>query len=413
MRTFLVTVLGFAALLSGCTLFGPVADFQASVTEGDLPLSVSFADRSDSGGDQILSWNWDFGDGTTSTARNPVHVYSERGTYSVRLRIQTARGTGIRFLRNYINVREIVRFPDARLDAALRGALGIPTASIRVTDLETLTSFDATGAGISNLSGLEHATNLKTLLLESNDIENIEALASLRNLESLNLRDNAVSDITPLAGLTRLAALDLGINLVNDLRPLAGLTALRLLNLEQNPDIIDIRSLEHLTALEELSLAFTGIAQNDVIDGAGNGDGLRALAGLTNLVFLDLAATDIYELSSLINLANLEELVLFECQIENIGPLAELENLEVLQLSANQIVTVDALAGLEQLRELTLQMNLIQNVSPLVLNAGLGDNDILRLTGNPLNTLSLCNAIPTLELRGVLVEVDQSCTLPE
>ena len=411
MRPHVLMALGLVALLGGCPLLGPVADFQAAVTEGDLPLTVTFEDRSDTAGDQILSWNWDFGDGAKSTARNPVHVYTERGAYSVQLRIVTARGTNTRFRQNYINVRQIVRFPDTRLDAALRGALGIPSASIRVADLETLSAFDATRAGISNLAGLEHATNLRTLILESNMIADLSPLAAIRGLVALNLRDNAVSDLTPIAALTALETLDLGINTVDDIRPLAGLTALRFLNLERNPDLVDIRSLRHLIALRELSLAFTGVTQNDEIDGAGNGDGLTAIAGLTSLVFLDLAGTDIYELRSLAGLVNLEELVLFECLIQNIGPLAALKNLRALQLSSNQIVTVDALAGLNQLRLLTLQMNQIQNVSPLVLNTGLGDNDILRLTGNPLNTVSLCNAIPTLRLRGVLVEVDQTCTL--
>jgi len=410
MRLQLLTALGLLTFISGCSLLGPVAEFQADQTEGDLPFSVTFNDMSDVAGDQILSWNWDFGDGETSTARNPVHVYTERGTYNVRLRIVTARGTGVRFRRNYINVRQIVRFPDVRLDAALRSTLKIPSASIRVADLETLTTFDATGAGISNLAGLEYASNLQTLILQANSITEISPLANLRALTALNLRNNAVSDISPLAALTALHTLDLGINAVEDIRPLEGLSKLMLLNLEQNPNLADIRTLRHLTALTELSLAFSAITQSDEIDGAGNGDSLTSISGLTDLVFLDLASTDIYELRAIAGLTNLEELILFECLIENIGPLAELANLRELQLSLNRIVTVDALAGLQQLAVLTLQMNQIENISPLVLNSGLGDNDILRLTGNPLNTVSLCNAIPTLKLRGVLVEVDRTCT---
>ena len=412
MRLHVLTVLGLLGLLSGCTFFGPIADFQAASTSGDLPFEVRFEDLTDSGGQQITSWNWDFGDGGTSTARDPVHIYTTRGTYTVTLRAQTARGTSTRVRANYIEVRQIVRFPDTRLDAALRSALGIPSASIRVSDLETLTQFDATGADIANIAGLEYAANLETLILESNSIADIAPLAALRALTSLNLRNNLVADLTPLSALTDLEALDLGINAVDDIRPLQGLSHLALLNLEQNPDLVDIRTLRHLAALQELSLAFTGILQNDEIDGAGNGDSLVSIAGLTNLVFLDLAATDIYELRSLAGLVQLETLILFDCLIQDISPLATLAGLRELQLSANQIVAVDALAGLEQLELLTLQMNQIQNVGPLVLNAGLGDNDILRLTGNPLNSLSLCNAIPTLELRGVIVEVEQTCTQP-
>lgn len=409
MRLSLLTMAGLAALLGGCSLFGPVADFDASVRSGDLPLEVAFTDRSDTGGDQILRWNWDFGDGNTSTARNPVHVYEERGTYDVTLRVETARGTGMRVQQNFIDVRQIVRFPDRQLDAALRAALEIPAASLRVKDLETLTAFDATGAGIRNVAGLEHAANLQTLILESNALSDVTPLGQLRGLRQLNLRNNRLAGIAPLAKLSNLALLDLGINNIADIRPLEGLERLGFLNLERNPALADIRTLRHLTSLRELSLAFTGIAQNEVIDGAGSGDSLAPLARLTGLTFLDLAATDIHDLTALSGLVNLEELILFDCLVEDLGPLATVRNLRELQLSANQIVTIDALASLEQLELLTLQMNQIQNISPLVLNAGLGENDIVRLTGNPLNTVSLCNAIPTLRLRGVQVEVDQSC----
>ncbi|MGB4078010.1 MAG: PKD domain-containing protein, partial [Prolixibacteraceae bacterium] len=32
------------------------------------------------------SWQWDFGDGTTSTEKDPVHKYAEPGTYTVALK---------------------------------------------------------------------------------------------------------------------------------------------------------------------------------------------------------------------------------------------------------------------------------------------------------------------------------------
>lgn len=35
----------------------------------------------------IVSWLWDFGDGTTSSERNPVHVFAEPGTYDVTLTV--------------------------------------------------------------------------------------------------------------------------------------------------------------------------------------------------------------------------------------------------------------------------------------------------------------------------------------
>ncbi len=45
-------------------------------------LSVGFIDQSSTDG-HITSWLWDFGDNTTSTDQNPVHLYEAPGTYTV------------------------------------------------------------------------------------------------------------------------------------------------------------------------------------------------------------------------------------------------------------------------------------------------------------------------------------------
>ena len=62
----------------------PVADFTATPPFGAAPLSVQFTDTSSAG---ATAWQWDFdNDGVVdSTQRNPSHVYTTQGTYSVRL----------------------------------------------------------------------------------------------------------------------------------------------------------------------------------------------------------------------------------------------------------------------------------------------------------------------------------------
>ena len=53
----------------------------AAPTTGFVPLSVQFtAPGTDSGSNAIISWNWNFGDGSTSTRQNPLHVYTTEGT---------------------------------------------------------------------------------------------------------------------------------------------------------------------------------------------------------------------------------------------------------------------------------------------------------------------------------------------
>ena len=47
---------------------------------------------SDSSKNNIISWKWDFNDGNTSSVQNPDHIYSNPGTYSVKLIVSNNEG---------------------------------------------------------------------------------------------------------------------------------------------------------------------------------------------------------------------------------------------------------------------------------------------------------------------------------
>lgn len=68
----------------------PVAHFLASPISGLAPLEVSFADRSTGA---ITAWAWDFGDGSTSNARNPGHTFDAPGVYGVTLTVTGEYGS--------------------------------------------------------------------------------------------------------------------------------------------------------------------------------------------------------------------------------------------------------------------------------------------------------------------------------
>ena len=70
----------------------PVANF--SVTPDSLCQGApsSFTDLSTAQGSTITSWNWSFGDGTTSTLPSPVRTYPLPGIYTVRLSVVNAAG---------------------------------------------------------------------------------------------------------------------------------------------------------------------------------------------------------------------------------------------------------------------------------------------------------------------------------
>ncbi len=53
---------------------------------------VAFTDLSFGGSNIITNWNWSFGDGQVSSAKDPVNVYTSNNTYSVKLVITTNQG---------------------------------------------------------------------------------------------------------------------------------------------------------------------------------------------------------------------------------------------------------------------------------------------------------------------------------
>ncbi|HMA05086.1 MAG TPA: PKD domain-containing protein [Methanomicrobiales archaeon] len=68
----------------------PIADFAANASTGPAPLAVQFIDRT---AGNVTGWLWDFGDGTTSKDRNPVHTYAQPGSYAVSLTATNEAGS--------------------------------------------------------------------------------------------------------------------------------------------------------------------------------------------------------------------------------------------------------------------------------------------------------------------------------
>ncbi len=148
----------------------------------------------------------------------------------------------------------VVSIPDANLAAAIRDALGLPSgAPITSHAMLNLTRLDAPGRGITELTGLEYATNLIVLDLRYTAVSDVAPLAKLTLLIHLNLGWTAVADVAPLAHLTQLTTLWLYNTAVADVAPLAKLTLLKRLSLSWTA-VADVAPLAKLTLLRELDL---------------------------------------------------------------------------------------------------------------------------------------------------------------
>ena len=79
----------------------PTAGYSASPTSGTAPLTVNFTDQSTN---NPTSYQWNFGDGDTSTLQNPSHTYNTNGTYTVTLTANNNYGSDTENKTNYIVV---------------------------------------------------------------------------------------------------------------------------------------------------------------------------------------------------------------------------------------------------------------------------------------------------------------------
>ena len=155
---------------------------------------------------------------------------------------------------------QVVDIPDPNLRAAIEDALGKNAGDpITATEMATLTRLEASEAGIRDLTGLEHATNLTVLNFDINSVSDLSPLAGLTNLTGLYLVGNSASDLSPLAGLTNLKELFLDGNGISDLSALAGLTNLTRLALNGN-SVSDLSPLTGLTNLKWMRLASNNIS---------------------------------------------------------------------------------------------------------------------------------------------------------
>ena len=324
--------------------------------------------------------------GVTSSTVEFVTTELTPKNESVHLQVMDVNGNFIISQRFPVDIASllpparVVRIPDPNLAAALREEIG---DSITTHTLLNLTRLEAPNRGIKNLTGLEHAHNLRELNLggeynsnwervNSNAISDFSPIAGLPQLTHLNLSDFGLSDVSLLSGLTQLERLNLDSNIISDISALAKLTQLTDLDLADNI-ISDISALAELTQLTDLR-----IGSNIVSD-------ISALAELKNLVYLNLYDNAISDISALAELTQLTDLVLWDNTISDVSPLAKLTQLTDLDLGDNSISDISALAELTQLTDLRIGRNIVSDISAL---AELKNLIYLDLYGNIISDIS-------------------------
>ncbi len=160
-----------------------------------------------------------------------------------------------RVQRIYIFGAEVFADPDAffakRIDDSTRG----PIATLEdLALLPNLEEICIVHQGTVDLSGIEQATNLRSVELKHVRIRNVSRLADLPQLEHLGLYDSGIADLSALLGCQWLTWLDVGSTRIENLQDLGGFPRLRFLSLK-HLDLSSLAGVEQLPKLETVSLS--------------------------------------------------------------------------------------------------------------------------------------------------------------
>lgn len=302
-------------------------------------------------------------------------------TYTISLRTNTGLVTSnVNQTFTFFPTANQANIVDPELSKALRRAFNVPASipipkaflsdlsSLRVKAFRDCDDDDCSsnpGYPLTQLDGIEDATNLDTLYLQGGEYRGhsisslapikgltkletvrlpnalkgtdeelrtaVEDLAGLDQITWLSLEQNSLKNthLEPISALTRLETLDIDDNQITDLSPIAGLTLLKKLDIDDNP-VVDLSPLSSLQNLRDLDL-------NPLHNG------LSSLPPLRNLTTIKVIANDLGPLG---RLQSLEFIVLpyssklpTPSRIRDITPVANLPNFSYLSesLSSNVI----------------------------------------------------------------------------
>jgi PKD repeat protein len=133
----------------------PVADFTVSCTD----LVCGFTDTSTDPDGTVASWGWDFGDGSTSTARSPSRTYAAGGTYPVLLTVTDNDGaTSQRSASVTVTQLSAILLTVTGRQDATKQYMTLDWTGARGTTVDTYRN----GAFLANTANDGHYTNSRT-----------------------------------------------------------------------------------------------------------------------------------------------------------------------------------------------------------------------------------------------------------
>ncbi len=261
--------------------------------------------------------------------------------------------------------------------------------SNQVTDLTgleyatNLIYLDLTNHNVSDLSPLSGLTSLQGLYMSGNNLSTITPLSALINLEFLYIRSNpGITSISTVSSFTSLRYLGCGLCSITSIAPVTGLSQLIEIQIDYNPvtDLTPIYGLANLTRLGLSGLSLTDIS---------------FLSTWPNLEYLALSSNPaISNLSLLSQFTLLESLYMYSMSLSDVSFLSTLINLQRLGLANNNIQDISSMANLTSIKSIFIYNNNINSIAPLT---GLTTIETCLAYDNPLNPLAYCVHGPLIQ----------------
>lgn len=191
-------------------------------------------------------------------------------------------------------------------------------------EMSMIYGIDLSNLGITSISGLEYATNLKFVDLSKNALTNIDALASCSELQYVNISNNAITSVAALASASKMFILVADNNNITSISAIAGNESLVTVSFAGNA-ITDISAIQNMDSLR--SVTFAG---NDI-------ENISALSTLTYVNYLYFADN---EITSLVAIADLDYLFDADFDKNRLDLTAGGENAGIIDDLANKGVDI-------------------------------------------------------------------------
>ncbi|MFH1422885.1 MAG: PKD domain-containing protein, partial [Planctomycetota bacterium] len=136
----------------------PQADFMATPTSGEVPLTIYFTNESEG---NINSWEWDFDNDSSidSYLQNPTHTYNTGGYYTVTLSVSGLGGSDSKTKTQYILAANEVLYVDCRATSSGNGSSWATAFTTIQEGLTAANNYDLVLVADGTYSGTDN-TNL-------------------------------------------------------------------------------------------------------------------------------------------------------------------------------------------------------------------------------------------------------------